>query len=133
MIQAIAVALIAVGCSENPLKRQPISGTVAFDEKPLDYGVISFTSQGGANHSTGATIKNGEYAIPAEKGLPPGTYRVQINATIHDPKLPPPPAGQRDERPGIEIIPPSYNAESQVIIEVKEEPALDVNFSIPTR
>jgi hypothetical protein len=99
-----------------------ISGEVKLNGVPVDSGSIRFSSTGGQKlFASGAVIKDGEYHIPQEKGLPPGTYHVEINAP--DTKAPkvsvrlapgeplsPPTAPDR--------IPPDYNTESKHTVDV---------------
>ncbi len=68
------------------------------DGEPLDGGSINFQPPpGAAGHSSGGPVREGEFDIPAEKGLMPGTYRVTIVAmketgrTIDDPQKGPTP------------------------------------------
>ena len=71
-----ALALALTGCS-----RPAVTGTVTFDGQPVDGGAISFIAEGVAPNQAaraGAPIVGGKYAVPAGKGLTPGTYRVEI-------------------------------------------------------
>src|SRR5256885_12554328 len=62
------------GCSGNPLGRQAISGSVKVDGVPLEKGTISFQPLENGQTSSGAVIAGGNYSIPRDKGLPPGSY-----------------------------------------------------------
>src|SRR5262249_36981726 len=81
---ALGVFLGSCGCAVKDRKvlRQLVSGTVTLDWRPLKSGTIGFqpTSPGLAT-KVYATIVDGRYSIPAEKGLVPGTYKVIIFAT----------------------------------------------------
>src|SRR2546421_8935908 len=106
------VGLIA-GCStHDPLGRRGISGTVTFNGAPLEDGSISLQPLEQGTTSSGAVIKLGKYAIAKDKGLPPGKYRVVINAikpgtgTYLPPgKMP----GEEVGTPPVELIPRSWN------------------------
>ncbi len=111
--------LAAPGCGPaNPLEREAISGQVMFNGQPLQRGSIGFepSQQGGV--TSGAPVIDGRYEIAEHQGLPPGRYRVRINASKSDAaaisQLPP----GTPEPPGIELIPPEYNIDSQQFIEV---------------
>jgi hypothetical protein len=72
-----------VGCHDNPLDRQAVSGRVTFDSRPLDHGSIQLCpelAQGGI--FAGALIVDGKYNVLCDKGLPPGKYKVEISAAI---------------------------------------------------
>jgi hypothetical protein len=75
---------IVIGCgSNNPQGRVPVRGEVTFDGKPLEQGSILFSSVEGSTPmvATGSPIKNGKFALPAEKGLiPDQTYSVQFRS-----------------------------------------------------
>ncbi len=116
------VACIGCGPHSDSLA---VTGEVKFNGVPLDNGSIRFASNTTANgkmYASGAVVKNGEFKIPQEKGLPPGTYRVEINSP--DTKAPlvsvrvapgqplsPPTAPDR--------IPSEFNTESKHTVDVK--------------
>ncbi len=80
----LAVALISLpfisGCGPHS-DRRAVSGKVSLNGAALDAGEIRFASVGGEKASASGThIANGQYQIPEEKGLRPGTYRVEISA-----------------------------------------------------
>jgi hypothetical protein len=110
LLLAGALCLLS-GCGEgNPLARQRVFGEITLNGTPLAKGTIAFSPAGQGVTSSGATIENGTFEIPAEKGLPPGEYFVRISAAADD--------GQVDELPGDsevvaeELIPAEYNSQS---------------------
>jgi hypothetical protein len=109
------------GCARNPLDRQAVSGSVAFETKPLDQGLIQFCPvQQHGGLLVGARIVNGRYEIRCDKGLPPGEYVVRISAAVAAPK-----ASPKDQsahawsEPLKERIPSKYNLTSGLKVEVK--------------
>jgi hypothetical protein len=104
--------LFVAGCGKSdPSGRVAISGSVTFQGKPLDQGTIQFTSAdaGGKAAISGGMIKDGKFSVPADKGLPPGKYRVQISSPDTGsagaaPAMPGDPAPVAKER-----IPPEYS------------------------
>ena len=118
---------VCVGCGPgNPLGREAISGRITMDGKPLEWGNIRFEPIDGKKDAVGSgdVITDGHYSIAAEKGLPPGKYRVRIFAgTARAPgeKLP----GEEElpmpgvELPGKELIPRKYNSASQITHGIK--------------
>ena len=79
------------GCSPDD-GRLAVEGTVTLDGRPLDLGSISFRPMEGAAESISvATVRDGAFQIPASRGLPPGAYRVTVQAfqptgrTVDDP------------------------------------------------
>ena len=50
------------------------------DEKPVDRGLITFQSVSDSGKPTGASIKNGKFAIDKSHGLHPGDYQVILQA-----------------------------------------------------
>jgi len=133
-IRIVAYSLLMLptfGCSpNNPLDRQAVSGTITFAGEPLAKGSISFEPIEAQGVTSGATVINGRYDIPAHQGLPQGTYLVRINASKSDEaaiaSLPP----GAPEPPGIELIPASFNVESKHTVEVTEG-ANRFDFEVP--
>lgn len=116
----LSALVVAAGCgSENPLGRRPISGKVALQGQPVDYGSIQFIPldlQHGVN--SGAMINNGIYRITEEQGLPPGKYKVMISSPDRGKKekYEGPPGDERTL--AVERIPKKYNLETTLDIEV---------------
>jgi hypothetical protein len=113
--------LLLAGCGPRS-DRLAVGGSVTLDGAPLDEGSIRLTSTGsGKLFASGAMIQNGKFHVPQEKGLPPGTYRVEISSpdtaaplvvykgVPGEPALPP---------TAPERIPPEYNFNSKQTIEV---------------
>ena len=133
----LAVALVVVTGCWPQTDRLPISGKITLDGQPLDDGTVRFTSKGSEKLSaSGAAVQNGEYHIPQDKGLPPGTYHVEISA----PDLDAPPVvyraapGEPSLPPGPpERIPPEYNTNSNKTISVTAEGDNHFEFNIATR
>jgi hypothetical protein len=108
------------GCGPHS-DRLALSGAVTLDGTPLDSGSIRFSSTGGSKmYAVGGVIKDGEFRIPQDKGLPPGTYRVEISAP--DEKSPPKYQRFAPGEPGMmtrpDRIPPDFNLESKHTIDV---------------
>jgi hypothetical protein len=84
MPAVILLALIAWvpgGCTRGPSDRGAVKGKVTVDGSPLAQGSIEFIPVDPKLGQTGATgIKDGQYAIAAERGLLAGEYQVQIRA-----------------------------------------------------
>jgi hypothetical protein len=109
---------LAAGCgSGDGLNRQPISGIVSLDGRPLEGGAIlmeptSFES--GTGTAVGATIRRGEFAVPRNHGPIPGRYLVRIYASSG--MQAPPREGRTDKtrRPMVERLPDVYNTRSEL-------------------
>lgn len=122
-----------VGCGQrDPLGRQAVSGKVALDGAALDQGTITFNPESKRGVGSGTVIKNGLYAIPAARGLPPGKYTVRMNSTAPNPAatghLSSVPTATGNDGPGIERIPPDYNVASKIVIEVVADQSSEFNF-----
>ncbi|MGN6134974.1 MAG: hypothetical protein ACTHOU_10760 [Aureliella sp.] len=132
----LSALLVATGCSEaNP--RKEISGKVTLKSAPLDEGVVRFMPLPGGSDKYPATqesgmIAQGDYKIPAEMGLTPGKYKVIITAgdssAPADPDQPPGPGGNYVMK---DRIPPEFNVNSKIEVEVTEEGPNQFNFDIP--
>jgi hypothetical protein len=128
----IAVAILA-GCSD-PSAPRAVSGFVKLEGQPLKEGSISFEPLDKQGTKSGAPIIDGEYDIPADHGLKPGMYVVQI--TAGDGKTP----ANVDEiaAPGggtnivsVDLVPEDWNTKSQQVIEIKPSGPNRFDFDIP--
>jgi hypothetical protein len=121
--------------SGDPLGRHAISGTVNVDGAPVKDGNISFQPVAGAATSSGAPIADGKFDIERAKGLPPGKYRVSINAPKPNTggKVDPNAMPGDPVAPPEELIPPEWNMKSQETIEVKPEGPFEFKFDISTK
>jgi hypothetical protein len=124
------------GCGPKS-DRLAISGKVTLNGAPLDLGSIRFSSNGGGKlFASGAVVKDGEYHIPQLKGLPPGTYRVEINSP--DTKAPlvtyrPAPGEPVAPPTAPERVPAEYNSESKHSVEVSASKDNEFIFDIVSR
>lgn len=117
MLLTTAVVSLAAGCSNDP--RLAVSGTVNFKGAPLDQGRIEFIPPGEIGTRSGATIENGSFNIPRDKGLAPNTYDVRIfSYDVRGAKAPSDVPGEPGE--GFkERIARKYNLDSKLTAEVK--------------
>lgn len=129
--------LAIVGCgADDGLGRRAISGTVTLDGTPLTDGAITFEPVEKSTTSSGSMIAAGKYSITREQGLPPGKYRVVVNAikpgtgmTLPEGKFP----GEEVGTPQVELIPPSWNSRSQQFIEVTESGPTEFTHEISSK
>jgi hypothetical protein len=110
---------ITTGCGgEKRPQRFALDGTVTLDGKPLTDGNIRFLPAAGTDRAmVGAQIGEGRFVIPAEKGVVPGTYRVEIGASRKTgrkvPGLSPQPMDEFEQ-----FLPERYNVQSTLTAEV---------------
>jgi hypothetical protein len=136
-ISAVAIISLAAisGCGPHS-DRRALTGKVMLNGTPLDEGTIRFASVGAEkNSASGSIIQNGEYKIPEEKGLRPGTYRVEISAP--DNSKPPAsfgtPGQPRTPATAVERIPAEYNSNSKKTVEVTADGDNHFDFDIASR
>ena len=132
---AFLLTSFVCGCGGDPLGRHAVSGSIKVDGAPLGDGTIRFEPIGGSTTGGGAAVKDGKYSLEAATGLADGKYRVSINAPV-------PGTGgvaPADAMPGDpiaapkELIPPSWNMNSQQTIDVKPEGPFEFNFDVDTK
>jgi hypothetical protein len=131
-----ALVLLAafVGCGASGPPRAPIQGAVTVAGQPLAAGRIVFVpvtpNEGPA---TTARIVNGKYELPHREGPVVGTNRVEVAADVnlgfalddeqafakYGRRMPPNP------------IPPQYNQQSQLVVEVAEDTENTFNVAVP--
>jgi hypothetical protein len=130
---AATVALAAVGCgtSSDGLPREPISGEVQLDGRPLETGLITFTPVGGVEPVVSGVVVDGRFALDRADGPTPGPHRVDVWAKK--------PTGRKlrnPDEPGEfveetrEAIPARYNLDSQLKAEVKEGGSNHFDFEL---
>jgi hypothetical protein len=132
LIAALAITLAGCGPRSDRLQ---ISGNVTLDGAPLDGGSIRFTSMGGKQIASGASIQQGDYHIPQEKGLTPGKYHVEITApdVKAKPVMVPVGSGGRAMPVQPDRIPPKYNINSKETVEVSVDGDNHFTFDIKSR
>jgi hypothetical protein len=135
LLLAICVSGL-VGCGPHT-DRLPVGGKVSLDGQPLDQGSIRFASSGGGKVvSSGAVIKDGEFQIPREKGLPPGTYHLEVSSP--NTKVPPvayraAPGEPASPPTAPERIPAEYNVDSKKTVEVAADKDNNFEFDIVSK
>jgi hypothetical protein len=85
VVLAVAGALVITSCgTDDGLgRRYAVSGTVTYNGKPLEKGVISFVPDDPKNVGATGTIENGSYALSTggeNDGARAGKYKVTIAA-----------------------------------------------------
>jgi hypothetical protein len=121
LLIAAWVVLIISGCGPKST-RLGVEGRVTFDGAPVPEGKISFIPLPGTSSPTaGATIKDGDFKVPRDKGVRPGKFRVEIRAIRDSGKT------MRDDLSGETIakkeayIPKRYNDASELVAEIAPE------------
>lgn len=113
----ILILPVVSGC-RDPEGRQSISGEVTLDGKPLPAGQLSLRPVG-TGPSSGGQIAEGEFSVDSSKGPLPGRYAVKINSYQETGKMVP-----LIDNPNIklpekqQVIPPEYNDQTELVIEV---------------
>lgn len=140
LLACAAVLCMAWGCGAgNPLGRRAVSGQVTLDGSPLDHGVVEFSPQQPGGVTSGTLIQDGRYTIHTLQGLPPGKYLVRLfspsrsaEPSADGPPGPPFPGRQPGE-PAKERIPPQYNLQSDLVVEVVADGDNAFDFDVRTR
>jgi len=126
----IAVAsLVLPGCggAEDNLPREPISGTVTYDGKPLKVGTIQFfPASQKEGIASGGIVTDGTFHVAKNDGPVPGKYSVMIFARDENPEpvtsegeMPGEVRGKRSKTSG--LIPLRYNLQTELSAEVKPD------------
>jgi len=125
--QGVAIAILVVvsltGCggSDGP-ERVVVEGRVTYSGTPVSSGRIRFMPMPGYDvPMSGAYIVNGTYRIDAGGGVPIGRHRIEITSRQIDPKyahLAGSNSETENELPKIQIIPPQFNEQSTLELEV---------------
>lgn len=75
--------ILSLGCDSSPQERLAIRGTVYMQGKPLHRGsILLLPTRGVRGPSSGGTIADGEFDIPASAGPGRGSYVATISAIM---------------------------------------------------
>jgi hypothetical protein len=108
--------LTAVGCSNT----YPVSGTVSFDDKPLEIGTIILGEADGGPGLVSGGIENAQYKLMSKAG------KKKVMITCYRPV-----PGGTGPQPAVEqFIPDRYNYASELTIEVKAGGENRFNFDL---
>lgn len=122
------VILTACGCGQSdPLRRQAVSGKITLGGKPLKTGTVEFTPVGNGILS-GASVRDGQFSIAKDKGLPPGDYVVRISASNAEQQ--PVEAPGESNKISAELVPAKYNSQStlQFHVDAEKQNVFDIDL-----
>jgi hypothetical protein len=131
------VTLATTGCwgGGDNLPREPISGTVTFDNSPLKGGSIQFLpEQSAGGISSGGVITDGRFQVAKADGPIPGKYKVMIFAEGGRGAM-----KRADEAPGrpepaamgpAGLIPLRYNFQTELTADVKAGGPNDFTYDL---
>jgi len=107
--------LLSLGCGNSGPTTYPVTGTVTFDGVPLAEADIMLLDADGKLAPDGGKVKDGQFQLKTTSGK----KRVEIRATRKE-KLPPGQEGAMGESEAyIDYIPPRYNSDSELTIDVQ--------------
>ena len=117
---ALLLTCGVMGCGASPSgpERGAVSGRVTLDGEVVEQGSIAFIPAAGTKGpSSGATIANGKFSIPQDKGPVVGTNRVEVHwprktGRQKEAGSPTPPGTMIDEV--AEAIPAEFNSNSKL-------------------
>jgi hypothetical protein len=117
-ISAAALLVQLAGCSG----KTRLEGTVTLNGDNVEDGTITlfvFSETGRSRANVSGPIKGGKYYLDSDKGLAPGSYKVEIHWMKKTGKQIPSndPPNMIDETK--EAVPKQYNTETTLLIEIK--------------
>lgn len=118
------------GCGGSGDGYRAVSGAVTFQGNLIQEGAIQFcTDSKPSVVRGGAMIRDGNYQVPREHGLVPGSYVVRISSAE---RIANPDKTQAEMSPfrTRERIPAKYNTESELKIEVRADQPAQFNFDL---
>jgi hypothetical protein len=109
-----------VGCgSGDKFNRQPVSGTISIDGRPIPHGNIEFVPSESQPTTVTLEIKDGKFSVEQKGGLAPGKYIIRVQGMDG----PPPPPGDIPGNPTgpmpKSIVPDKYGPQSTETITIK--------------
>jgi hypothetical protein len=126
-----AAVIVVTGCGDGRVR---VSGTVVYEGKPLEQGIISFEPADGVGPTTGGLITDGEYDLTGNARSTTGEKIVRIVGSRKSgrklPAPPPSPPGTMiDEM--IQCIPKQYNEKSTLKVQITPGNDNTHNFELP--
>jgi hypothetical protein len=125
-VVCIGVGLVALGFTyDDDVPRQPVSGLVRLDGRPLSTGTISFTPVGHESSSVWpsreALIRGGRFSIARPYGLRPSKYRIAVfPAPWLKRRFTPNDGSGKDESVASALIPAKYSGKTTLEFEVSD-------------
>jgi hypothetical protein len=130
---ALGLLLSLNGCGDRAGGRLAVHGAVTLDGQSLGGGSISFRPVAGSTGPTaGAKVVDGRFAIPSDKSLFAGKYRVEITATRKTGKQVKDPTFGAMVDQVAQYLPGKYNRSSELTAEVKPGGPNDFTFNLRT-
>lgn len=82
ILLAACLILVSIGCGGggDAAKRQPVTGTVNFRGKPIQFGSVRFEPAAGQIAPASADIRDGKFTLARAQGPSPGKYKVWVQA-----------------------------------------------------
>lgn len=128
---AWAVVFLALGCGDSRVR---VHGTVQFEGKPVEEGIISLEPADGVGPSTGGSITAGQYDLTGNARTTVGEKVVRIYASrATGRKIPagsPAPPGTMVEEV-VQCIPKQYNDESNLKVRITPGRDNKQDFDLP--
>jgi len=131
----LLITTLLAGCTGGPAppKRGKLEGKVTLNGKPVAHGFIRFMALDPAGINVLATIKDGQYGVPADQGPTKGKYRCEFSVPSATKRRIPNddiPAQFIEEAP--ETLPPRYHRDSTIIREYDPDKPESVDFQLTT-
>jgi len=118
-----------MGCSGGGIPRVEVTGKVTFDGEALESGSITLIPLGEGT-SAGATISGGKYVVDRAKGPSPGEYKVEIYSSRPTGKKVAGTDGETMEDEYVNVIPPTYNVQTELRIVLKPDGVNEHDFEL---
>ena len=115
-LTALAPLVCFAGCGGSAAPS--LKGRVTLDGAPVTSGSIVFLPEQSEGRKAAAAIEDGNYTVPAEEGLLPGKYRVEVSwQKPTGKKIPSADPGMLTDETK-EAIPAKYNSNSTLTAEL---------------
>lgn len=107
------------GCGGDGINRQPVSGSLTFNNAPIKYGSIRFEPAEKQVTTASGSIKEGRYEIKRDAGLSPGKYKVWVQAFDRSGETPAGAMPGSEGPPPRDILPQKYLTQPAAEITIK--------------
>jgi hypothetical protein len=126
---ACTACVLVTGCGDGRVR---VHGSVSFEGKPVEVGLITFEPADGVGPTTGGEIKDGKYDLTGEARATVGEKIVRIVGSRKTGRKIPagsPPGAMMDEL--VQSIPKQYNDQTTLKVPITSGGDNTHNFDLP--
>lgn len=132
-LMALAFGMATIGCGQAAPERGRLFGKVTVDGVPVAKGQIRLFALSAEGVGTDASIVDGKYDVPPDRGLTAANYRVEIVSLKTTGRRVPDPDTNALVDEIVNLLPPRYNTQSTLQITYQPGSNAPHDFDLKTK